>query len=415
MRFTVALATLLSEASLSVAASTIGTNNNNFLRNGKSHQQQKEDQQHEEQEEVSSEQRTTTLLGAMMMNNNNNINNNGGARRRSSFWKARLQKRKNGALSSSTLSNRFVECDPNNNNNNNNNNVDDVMDVGILNQCGSLEYCVESDQSSLGGYCMDHHHIHVGRQLQNDTEPPTLPTLEPTDETVAPTTAAPTAPLTFCEAYYGDREECTCEEDPASFSFRASCTYVEYCDYEVGPCDTTTTYTNTTTNVTTTESTYTVFCREGSFTYYGTTDGTVGFDVCTAVTSPADAAASYCLHYQYTFSEWPILPNTTVSYTLACQVDVNDVECNSCAFNNIIVNGSYVGQDGYIASFDCENTGLARSGTFDDEACNDLFDTDALTIKLWEPDDPASDFSCHSAMNSAIARDYFETPQCPSQ
>lgn len=146
-----------------------------------------------------------------------------------------------------------VECDPTKA-------VKKDIDVGVLGVCGEYQYCMESVDSTLGGYCQPETDDEV---IDVDFSPRNGRGLRHLQEGVA--TSNPTTTETefsYCTGYEDD-EYCTCVEDLSVGNFNITCRYeAEYCSYFSPVC---------------TGANYTEFCGGARLTYFGIS-GSLGYE-----------------------------------------------------------------------------------------------------------------------------------------
>mmetsp|Transcript_8307 Transcript_8307/g.13146 ORF Transcript_8307/g.13146 Transcript_8307/m.13146 type:complete len:492 (+) Transcript_8307:196-1671(+) len=200
-------------------------------------------------------------------------------------------------LSKKLKENFEQECDPKA--------VVKAEDVGIL-SCGEGHYCMESTESSLGGFCVSDQ-PEASRMLQANT---TL--IEDIYQICTGNTS-----------FFG----CECDGiDVKSYSGSISCAYEQFCVQVPNVCGE---------NVT--------FCYDQSYRLTLSDVQTGTAEQCYSFSEPEQF--SYC--YQLTYPEG--------GAPAFCEIKVNDVTCDSCQPAN-----------GTCSTFDCTNTDLGVSGTFCD-------------------------------------------------
>jgi hypothetical protein len=195
---------------------------------------------------------------------------------------------------------RPIECDPH---------QDGDADIGVL-SCGSTQYCVESNKSSLGGFCTPRQDSH-DRQLQrNITALDSITLLCNLDQS---------SPDVNCE---------TCTTDEAAYTGEFSCVYTSDCVNVPGLCgDAGQSFD---------------FC--GVDNLKGVVNGQEYYhrESCFEITSPVQF--SYCDSV------------TIKGEELECTQSINGVDCNTCTFYYIPETG------GFCQAFDCTNTELGVEG-----------------------------------------------------
>ncbi|KAG7374354.1 hypothetical protein IV203_013449 [Nitzschia inconspicua] len=196
-----------------------------------------------------------------------------------------------------------VECDPNQQLP-----TEADADIGIL-SCGDYQYCIESKDSSLGGFCAVVEEASE-RQLQRNT------------------TALDSISLVCNQAENIAQLTCeTCTTDEATYTGEFSCIYTSDCVQVPGLCGDGSTF---------------PFC--GTDTSKAIVNGMDYYhrESCFDISSPV--VFSYCDTL------------TAEGDVLSCEQSINGVTCNSCTL-------SYNSQTGGLCqSFDCTNTDLGVEG-----------------------------------------------------
>lgn len=197
----------------------------------------------------------------------------------------------------------LVECDPSTG----------EADVGLL-SCGAGRYCLESDESNLGGYCTS---AAVSRQLQ----------AEATNNT------------TLISALYdicNDATDtgCTCGGvDVEAYTGSISCTYAAECLTVTDACRENTT-----------------FCYTQTYDLTVTAQYAGSAKSCYLFTDPKEQSYCYSLFIPADGSEE------------FCEIEVDGTKCNSCLSVEQYYQGSYTD----CITFDCSNTNIQASNTFCD-------------------------------------------------
>jgi len=194
----------------------------------------------------------------------------------------------------------YQECDP----------ESDELDVGVL-SCGAGRYCVESDDSNLGGFCVSSPD-ELDRGLQ------------------AGPTLFENLYVNFCAdgSPYADGCNCT-GADPDSYTLNVACMEEETCDEYVSLCGE---------NVTS--------CIMYDFAFALTAPLVYTWDRCFEDTEPYSQKTCYQLNRD--------------SDSYECTISVDDVECNSC----VVASGlDAYGNNRTCYDFDCTNTVSRRAGS----------------------------------------------------
>ncbi|KAG7360231.1 hypothetical protein IV203_035330 [Nitzschia inconspicua] len=190
------------------------------------------------------------------------------------------------------------ECDPD----------DDGADVGIL-SCGAGRYCVQSDESPLGGYCAS---AEVSRNLQSNS----------------------TILSNMFEVCYGEAAypTCSCEGvDMEAYTGSVSCTYTPECVVVPNVCGDNTTF---------------CYSQTYDLTITGYYTGTA--TDCYKFTEPK--VQSYCYSL--------VIPTAGSAF---CEIEVDGTKCNLC-----VSAPEYEGSDTYCKTFDCSNTIIQTADTYCD-------------------------------------------------
>lgn len=199
-----------------------------------------------------------------------------------------------------------VECDPYAQT------LEEDADVGVLSCSGDFQYCAESAESALGGYCTTLHEdnlYHRDLQQQNATAIDAIAVLCNLDENSESVT---------CE---------TCTIDEAAYTGEFSCVYTQDCMKVPGLCG---------------DNSYFDFC--GTDNIKATINGMDYYnrESCFDVTTPIPF--SYCDRVLIDGGE------------VTCEQSINGVTCNSCIlYYNAATGGS-------CQAFDCSNTDLGVKG-----------------------------------------------------
>ncbi|KAG7343779.1 hypothetical protein IV203_021787 [Nitzschia inconspicua] len=182
------------------------------------------------------------------------------------------------------------ECDP----------LDDKADVGIL-SCGTGRYCVESDDSSLGGYCVT---TEVSRKLQDNS----------------------TLISDLFDACYAEDQQdsdCSCQGfNLEAYTGSISCVYAETCFDAPARC-----YGQNNTICYTQE-------------YHLTITGVMAGTARTCYTLTAPEVQSYCYSL--------FIPDDV------CEIEIDGTKCNSCSYTE--------DSDGCM-DFDCTNTNFPTASS----------------------------------------------------
>jgi len=192
-----------------------------------------------------------------------------------------------------------VECDPKSNS----------VDVGIL-SCGANRYCVESDDSALGGICssVDIGGDHLQRKLQEN-------------ETI----------IDVISELCAGSENFTCDAcaiDAAAYTATSKCTYTSYCYPIPGLCDDGKTYD---------------FCGTDVLEIQVTGQDIYNYRTCLSLTKPL--SFNYCDTFIRNGEDF------------TCDLEINGVACTSCELYYNPVTGDA------CQVFDCTNTDLGTSGS----------------------------------------------------
>jgi hypothetical protein len=193
----------------------------------------------------------------------------------------------------------LLECDP----------ESDEVDVGVL-SCGVGRYCVESDESKKGGYCVSNLD-EMDRGLQDD-----------------PASLFVSLSSLFCntDAYYYDVCNCT-NADPEAYTLEVDCARPEECTEFTSDCGV---------NVTS--------CTTYDFSFSLSGPGSYGIYRCIEDSLPYAQKTCYqSFSYGSGVAE-------------SCLISVNDEDCISCA-----VSADTEGDSCYV--FDCTNTLSRRAGS----------------------------------------------------
>ncbi|KAG7362241.1 hypothetical protein IV203_025907 [Nitzschia inconspicua] len=246
-------------------------------------------------------------------------------------------------------------------------------DIGIL-SCPTGQYCIESSQSSLGGYC--HSRVHVveeaimeeqvirnppfgrrqrTRELYNDyeddTQTPFLDLAQDLCSMATPAAAASNSTTEHAMHNLDKSFQCdTCTIRHTDYMAEFDCSYGSEC-YSLGSlCN----------------STQVEFCQSHSLegTLLGQHD--FQFKACYTITKPQDF--SYCITYNY----YPETDQDT-----SCEIEIDGVICNSCT---LIFQDPITGD--WCREFDCDNTPLGKSASICDYSILEAFTTGYLYNQL---------------------------------
>lgn len=193
------------------------------------------------------------------------------------------------------------ECDPRG----------EGVDVGIL-SCGAGRYCVESDESPLGGYCAS---IEMSRNLQLNS-----------------TLISDLFDVCYGETAYA--ASCTCSGvDVAAYTGSISCTYSPECLTVPNACGENSTFCYTQTYDLTVTAQYTGSAKN---CYFFNEPKEQSY--CFTLVIPADGSPQFC------------------------EIEVDGTKCNSCESSSQDYQGVYTD----CTTFDCSNTNIASANTYCD-------------------------------------------------
>jgi hypothetical protein len=192
-----------------------------------------------------------------------------------------------------------------------------TADIGIL-SCGSGRYCVESEESTLGGFCVDDHHSFVSRSLQGNT------TVIENMAYACQNTAT---------------NGCTCTGvDVASYTGSITCPYGQYCVDAPNVCGD---------NVT--------VCYSSEYSLSVSAPDTGTAERCYSFTEPTSFSYCYKLF-------------AAVAEAATCEMQIDGALCSTCTYNTT---------DG-CKIFDCTNTPFEYGGNSCDYSVPELEVSDYL-------------------------------------